>query len=55
MFMANRDSFIFYKSFYDVLADLSKEDRLKLLDAIFMHQFNDKEIELTGTVKILLS
>ena len=32
--MADKDSFVFYSSFFEALQDLKDKDRLKLYDAI---------------------
>lgn len=41
-----RDSFIFYRSFYDASKALDDENRLALLDAIFEFALNHTETEL---------
>ena len=43
-----RDSFIFYRSFFEAIRVLKDADRLKVYDAIVEKALNDKEIELTG-------
>ena len=43
-----RDSFIFYRSFYEAAKTLGTRERLKLYDAVFEYALNDKEIELAG-------
>lgn len=43
-----KDSFIFYRSFYEAIKSLKEKDRVKLYDAICEKSLNDKEITLTG-------
>ena len=43
-----RDSFIFYRSFFESFDGLSKKDKLILFDAICNYALNDVEPELTG-------
>lgn len=43
-----RDSFIFYRSFYESFEGLSKKDKLILFDAVCNYALNDVEPELTG-------
>ncbi len=44
----SKDSFIFYRSFYDAIKDLKEKERVKIYDAICEKSLNDKEINLTG-------
>ena len=45
-----RDSFIFYRSFFETIQKLNKRDRLSLVEAICNYALNDIEPEcLTGT------
>lgn len=46
--MKDRESFVFYRSFYEALQDLDAETRLKLYDAIADYSLNLEEPELTG-------
>lgn len=46
-----KDSFVFYRSFYDAIDDLADEEQLKLYKAIFKLALDDEEIELTGISK----
>lgn len=46
-----RDSFIFYRSFYEALKDLSIKDRAILFEAICEFSLNGKEITLQKTSK----
>ena len=49
-----RDSFVFYRSFYDALKELnSPEDRNNFLTAICEYAIEGNEIELTGIPKAL--
>ena len=44
----NRDSFIFYKSFFEAIRDHDSKNRLLLYDAICNKDLYDKETELRG-------
>lgn len=46
-----RDSFIFYRSFFEAAQELSQKDRMKLYDAICELALNGNEIELKGPSK----
>ena len=50
-----RDSFIFYRSFYEAISELSKENQADTYDAIMQYALNQKEIELTGISKAIFS
>ena len=43
-----RDSFIFYRSFFESFESLSKKDKLILFEAVCNYALNDIEPELTG-------
>lgn len=43
-----RDSFMFYRSFFESFTELSQKDRLKLFDALCNYALNDVEPELSG-------
>ena len=43
-----RDSFIFYRGFFESFSDLSKKDKLILFDALCNYALNDIEPELVG-------
>ena len=43
-----RDSFVFYRSFYEALAELSHSQQTKVLMALCEYALNGKEPELTG-------
>ena len=49
----NRDSFIFYRSFYEAIKDLPSEEKANLLDAICELSLNFNELELSGISKSL--
>lgn len=44
----NRDSFIFYRSFYEAIQDLPKENQLELYNAIAQYSLNFEEPALNG-------
>ena len=46
-----RESFIFYKSYYDSIKELKGTEQLKIYNAIFQFQFESEEIELKGVCK----
>lgn len=46
-----KDSIVFYKSFYEAIREMPKENQLELYDAIFEKYFFDNEIKLTGLSK----
>lgn len=50
-----RDSFIFYKSFYDSIKELDPLDQVQIYDAIFKYQFEGEEIELNGVCKSIFT
>ena len=50
-----KESFVFYKSFYDALQDLKEKDRLKVYDAICELALNDHETKLTGIAKTIFT
>jgi hypothetical protein len=43
-----RDSFIFYRSFYDAISDLTEHQQLEVYKAIFEYSLNFNEVELIG-------
>lgn len=53
--MEGRDSFIFYKSFYEALEDLDIESKVQLYDAICRLALYDEETELTGLSKTMFT
>ncbi len=50
-----RDSFIFYRSFYEAINELSKENQADTYDAIMQYALNQKEVELAGISKAIFS
>lgn len=50
-----KESFVFYKSFYDALQDLKDKDRLKVYDAICEMALNGNEKTLTGISKTVFT
>ena len=49
-----RDSFVFYRSFYEVFEELPDDSKLKLLNAICEYALNENEKKLTGLESILM-
>ena len=50
-----RDSFIFYKSFYDSIKELAPEEQVQIYNAIFSYQFENKEPNLNGICKSIFT
>ena len=50
-----RDSMIFYRSFYEAIAELPAENQIEVYDAIFMFAFNFTEVELKGLSKTIFT
>lgn len=50
-----RDSFIFYRSFYEAISELPKENQADTYDAIMQYALNQNEVELTGISKAIFS
>lgn len=48
-----RDSFIFYKSFYDAISETDTETQISLYNAICRKALYDEDVFLEGTAKIL--
>jgi len=46
--LQNRDSFIFYRSFYEAIQDLPKENQLELYNAIAQYSLNFEDPQLNG-------
>lgn len=53
--MAEKESFIFYSSFYEALQDLKDKDRLKIYDAICELALNNNEIKMSGLAKTIFT
>lgn len=50
-----RDSFIFYRSFYESIKELPEDNQLKVYKAISNYALNQEEIELDGISKAIFS
>lgn len=50
-----RESFIFYKSFYDSIKELDPKDQVQIYNAIFNYEFEGKEIKLNGVAKSIFT
>ena len=50
-----RDSFIFYRSFYEAISELPKENQVDTYNAIMQYALNQEEINLTGISKAIFS
>lgn len=50
-----RDSFIFYKSFYESIKELDPKDQVQIYNAIFEYEFYKIEPELSGVCKSIFT
>ena len=50
-----RDSFIFYRSFYEAISELPKENQADSYNVIMRYALDQEEIELTGISKAIFS
>ena len=50
-----KESFVFYRSFYEALQDLKDKDRLKVYDAICKLALSEEETKLTGITKTIFT
>lgn len=50
-----RDSFIFYKSFYEGIKEVDLEVQTQIYNAIFKYQFETEEVELNGVAKAIFN
>ena len=50
-----RESFIFYKSFYESIKELAPEEQAQIYNAIFEYQFENKVVELKGVCKSIFT
>ena len=50
-----RDSYIFYRSFYEAIKELPKENQLEIYNAIAEYSLNFKEVELSGLSKTIFT
>ncbi len=51
----SRDSFVFYKSFFESIKELDNDTQLQVYNAICEYQFNDNEMNLTGIAKAIFT
>lgn len=51
--MANIKAFSFYKSYYDCLEDLEKDDKYEIIEAILKYVFEDKKPKFKGIKKTI--
>jgi hypothetical protein len=49
----NRNSFIFYRSFFETIGDLNDADQLEIYRAIAEYSLNNKSVNLTGFPKTI--
>ena len=50
-----RESFIFYKSFYESIKELAPEEQAQIYNAIFEYQFENNVVELKGVCKSIFT
>ena len=50
-----RDSYIFYRSFYEAIKELPNENQLEIYNAIAEYSLNFKEVELSGLSKTIFT
>lgn len=50
-----KESFVFYRSFFEALKDLKNSDRLKIYDAICELSLNENEVNLSGISKTIFT
>lgn len=50
-----RNSCIFYKSFYDSIKELDPKDQVKIYNAIFKYQFDNELVDLKGVCKSIFT
>lgn len=50
-----RDSFIFYRSFYEAIKEIPEESQLQVYKAISIYALEQEEIEMTGIAKAIFS
>ena len=46
-----RESFVFYRSFYEAIKELPAENQANVYNALFEYSFNNVEVELSGVEK----
>ena len=52
---SEKESFVFYRSFFEALQDLKDKDRLKVYDAICELALNENETKLIGIAKTMFT
>lgn len=52
---SEKDSFVFYRSFFEALQDLKDKDRLKVYDAICELALNENDTKLAGISKTIFT
>ena len=52
---SEKESFVFYRSFFEALQDLKDKDRLRVYDAICRLALNEKDTQLTGIAKTVFT
>lgn len=50
-----RDSFIFYRSFYEAIKEIPDEEQLNIYKAITEYALNQNEIQITGVSKAIFT
>lgn len=50
-----RDSFIFYRSFYDAIKEIPEQEQLQVYKAISIYALEQEEIKLSGISKAIFS
>lgn len=50
-----KESFVFYRSFFEALQDLKDKERLKVYDAICDLALNQNDTKLTGIAKTIFT
>lgn len=50
-----RESFVFYKSFYDSIKELDPNDQVKIYNAIFEYEYYQREPKLSGVAKSIFT
>lgn len=53
--MEERDSFIFYRSFFEPIKQLPSETQAEVYNAIFEYSLNFKEVELSKYSKVVFT
>ena len=53
--MEQKESFVFYRSFFEALSDLKDKERLALYDAICELALNENDTKLKGIAKTMFT